>query len=480
MWLWTDNFTRLLLKYPEHTWGSAGYVNGEIDVDKWANDQFHQAVAHPSTALERSQYTQTAQTFAEQRRFNMFALEAATIGNLSALTAESRKNLAALQPAKPSLAGLHAASSLSTPMSCGGITLAFDGTHGAIAQLENDGVVWAGGSDESSALGQLEYVTHNISDFVWYHQSTANGCGQTVCPCRGCQHGFDKFNSSCGGDLHKAFPFQNSSQMICANPTDGRYRPTMKSLHTDGKCRAVVELAFDPHLVQYYGAPQAAWVEVSMDGSPQQASREGSERRAMASHARVNLTLTMWNKTSTRLPESTFFNFRPTRQNSSSTKWAMRKLGSWIDPTDVVLGGNQYQHGVNGAVRYGSPGHAMGSLTIESTDVILASPITEQPAVKEVCPGGKSGDKAWSDVSCTDIWCTWQGTPTAFPGGGTRATGLNPLEEVVGFGYNLHNNLWSINYVTFNPYENDLWAGESWGIGGSADSNYQFRFALEL
>jgi hypothetical protein len=51
---------------------------------------------------------------------------------------------------------------------------------------------------------------------------------------------------------------------------------------------------------------------------------------------------------------------------------------------------------------------------------------------------------------------------------------------VVGFGYNLHNNLWSINYVTFNPYENDLWAGESWGIGGSADSNYQFRFALEL
>ena len=54
MWLWTDNFTRLLLKYPEHTWGSAGYVNGEIDVDKWANDQFHQAVAHPSTPLQRS------------------------------------------------------------------------------------------------------------------------------------------------------------------------------------------------------------------------------------------------------------------------------------------------------------------------------------------------------------------------------------------------------------------------------------------
>ena len=100
MWLWTDNFTRLLLKYPEHTWGSAGYVNGEIDVDKWANDQFHQAVAHPSTALERSQYTQTAQTYAEQRRFNMFALEAATVGDpTSFLTTESRKNLAALQPA---------------------------------------------------------------------------------------------------------------------------------------------------------------------------------------------------------------------------------------------------------------------------------------------------------------------------------------------------------------------------------------------
>jgi hypothetical protein len=455
--------------------------------------------AHPSTELERSQYTQTAQTYAEQRRFNMFALEAATVGDpTSFLTTESRKNLAALQPAKPSLAGLQAASSLSTPMSCGGITLAFDGTHGAIAQLSNDGVVWAGGSDKSSALGQLEYVTHNISDFVWYHQSTANGCGQSVCPCRACEHGFGKFNSSCGGDLHEAFPFQDSSQMSCANPTDGRYRPTMKSLHTDGKCRAVVELGFDPHLVQYYGAPQAAWVEVSMDaGSPaqQEAQHEGSsesERRAMAgSHARINLTLTMWNKTSTRLPESTFFNFRPTRQNSSSAnKWAMRKLSSWIDPTDVVSGGNQYQHGVNGAVRYGSgSGSGSGSsstmtssLTIESTDAILASPITEQAAVKEVCSGGMAAgaDKAWANVSCTDIWCTWQGTPTAFPGGGTLATGLNPLEEVVGFGYNLHNNLWSVNYVVFSPYENDLWDGESWGIGGSADSNYQFRFALEL
>ena len=252
----------------------------------------------------------------------------------------------------------------------------------------------------------------------------------------------------------------------------------MKSLHTDGKCRAVVELAFDPHLVQHYGAPEAAWLDVSMDDSPQESSRENYES-ASASHGRVNITLTLWNKTSTRLPESTFFNFRPTRQSSSIAKWAMKKLSSWIDPLDVVSGGNQYQHGVDGAVRYGD---SQRELTIESTDAILASPITEQPAVKEVCPGSKaaSADKAWANVSCTDMWCTWQGTPTAFPGGGTLATGLNPLKEVIGFGYNLHNNLWSINYVQFSPYENDLWAGEGLGIGGSADSNYQFRFALEL
>ena len=40
---------------------------------------------------------------------------------------------------------------------------------------------------------------------------------------------------------------------------------------------------------------------------------------------------------------------------------------------------------------------------------------------------------------------------------------------------NLHNNLWSINYPVFSPYENELWAGRA-----HDDRNYQFRFALRL
>jgi hypothetical protein len=70
MWLSmrTDNFTRLLLKYPEHTWGSAGYVNGGIDVDKWANEQFHEAVVREKRLLGGSHFERNTINVPRQAR----------------------------------------------------------------------------------------------------------------------------------------------------------------------------------------------------------------------------------------------------------------------------------------------------------------------------------------------------------------------------------------------------------------------------
>ena len=145
-----------------------------------------------------------------------------------------------------------------------------------------------------------------------------------------------------------------------------------------------------------------------------------------------------------------------------------RVILGWVDPEDVVTNGNQYQHGVHRGVRY-------GGLTVETLDAILTSPITDQPARSEVCAGTPASGDDPDKPGCHDIWCTWQGTPTALPGGGTLETGLNSLTDVRGIGYNLHNNLWSINYPVFSPYENELWAGRA-----HDDRNYQFRFALRL
>ena len=113
----------------------------------------------------------------------------------------------------------------------------------------------------------------------------------------------------------------------------------------------------------------------------------------------------------------------------------MDKLGSWVDPTDVVDGGNQYQHGVQTGVQHHGTGAASG-FRVHTLDAILVAPITTQPPLKEVCPGSAAakadvGHDVPANVSCSDIWCTWQGTPTALPGGGTRGARLAAGESVI-------------------------------------------------
>jgi hypothetical protein len=451
------NFTRMLLKYPEHTWGSAGYVEGGIDVSKWSNAAFHQARDRPETAAEKIQQTQTAATYAEQRRFNMFALEALDEFPDSFLAKEARKNLAELHVKLPSVAGLTAVKpeKFTQKLVCRGVSLALD-NNGALSSLSVNGKEYAGTGSE---LAQLQYQTYNQSDFVWYHSSTANGCGQTTCPCRECEHGFGKYNSSC------PIPgFNDNTSHGCANPVRKRSLPTLRALHvSEDQCHMVAELAFAPALSSLYGSPQAAYLslDVATDASV------------------INVSLLLWNKTSTRLPEATWLNFKPRKgENLDANKFEINKLGSWVDPEDVVTNGNQYQHGVH------EEGFRYGDLQVRSMDALLIAPITTQPTVQEICPGTPQS-QAQSLLSeqgfargpptgpgCKDIGCSWGGTPTALPGGGTRGTGLAPLQNLTGLAWNLHNNLWSVNYPVFSPYNNDLWDN------AYDDTNFQFRFQL--
>jgi hypothetical protein len=198
---------------------------------------------------------------------------------------------------------------------------------------------------------------------------------------------------------------------------------------SDDQCTAVVQVAFAPELAREYGAPQVAYLRIEVG-----AAKDDTARADLPPLPVMNLSLTLWNKTSTRLPEATWFNFKtaPPAGSGTAPRWEMNKLSSWIDPMTVVDGGNQYQHGVHTGVR-------SGGLTVETLDAILVAPITAQPAVRETCPGTQA-QPARYEGNCKDIWCTWQGTPTALPGGGTRGAGLAPLPKVVGMGYNLHNN----------------------------------------
>ena len=57
----------------------------------------------------------------------------------------------------------------------------------------------------------------------------------------------------------------------------------------------------------------------------------------------LQIEFNIFNKTSTRLPESLSVVFTPSEQYGFA--WRLSKLGQQIDPKTVVVNGSQYQHG---------------------------------------------------------------------------------------------------------------------------------------
>ena len=60
----------------------------------------------------------------------------------------------------------------------------------------------------------------------------------------------------------------------------------------------------------------------------------------------VDVTLQLFDKMATRLPEALMFAFHPI--TSDDSKFTLDKLGYTVDPSDVVTNGSQRQHGKTG------------------------------------------------------------------------------------------------------------------------------------
>lgn len=107
----------------------------------------------------------------------------------------------------------------------------------------------------------------------------------------------------------------------------------------------------------YYGAPAEMWTLVSLPSDPADNT--------------LRLTVSSYNKTATRLPESLFLRFNITQSPGAPVQWLAGKLDSWVDPTDTALGGNQHHHGVTRGIRAVRPSGA--SMTISSPQAGLAA-----------------------------------------------------------------------------------------------------------
>ena len=155
----------------------------------------------------------------------------------------------------------------------------------------------------------------------------------------------------------------------------------------------------------YYGSPSHFWMNYTF-----------------VSTDSLVMELLWLDKTTTRLGEATMLNFHFDKPSDKVVVLYDDKNEASM--FDVVLNGSQLQHGGHGV--------RTDQFTIYSHHVQL------------VCPIASPSEQA-----------------TVFP------VPLTPINEAVGVGFNLHNNIWSTNYVMWYPFDDQ-------------DGNFKAKFTAKL
>lgn len=291
------NFTRLLLKNSEHTWGLSVFYF--MDPKNWTNAAFNAArAASPKYAA------QSIASWHEQRAYGLdSALEALTLAG-HPLAATIKAAWADLRPSgAPSLDGWTPAAP-ATPHVVGAWTLAFDAVTGAISQLVSGTQTWVDSAADGSFLGLAEYHTYdNTSIFAW--EKAYNGAQP---------------NREFGRD--PSFSSANTELLVAQQRMLGLWsRGSSFLVHADF---GLAKLHTD------YGAPADMWIQYDVSGGA------------------VNVSFTILNKTATRLLEGLFFRCNVT--GASDVAWRVQKIGEDVDPFDVQPGGGARHHGVDAGV----------------------------------------------------------------------------------------------------------------------------------
>lgn len=172
----------------------------------------------------------------------------------------------------------------------------------------------------------------------------------------------------------------------------------------------LVSATFEPSelLHTFYGAPTGVWTQ--FDFPP-----------PGAGSSRVNVSLAIYDKTATRLPEGLFLRLRPAASaappGGGSLAWRVSKLGQEVDvlvkgSEGVMEGGNQRQHGAVGGVsvmqQLSNNTSTQGGqgLFIQTGDAPLAT--FGDPTIFPVPTAAGSADPAFglSIMLITNLWST--------------------------------------------------------------------------
>ena len=356
------NFTRLLLKVPEHTWGNDIKKSlAEFEPGSWTNGQFRAALE-----AGKDNYARTVEAWHRQRAYLLWAVEALPSADPTGLRRAIADEIAALAPAP---AGVPDGFAALTPaqargdLRLGDFTLRLGTRDFGLEGLEGGGTQWAA---PERPLLQPVYSTYVEDDYdeVWdkYAYDMAGSKSWAL-------KDFGKPGSAAASQRrHLRASFHRAS---------GRPGP-------DGGLQALfVEGAFPAGAGEDAGAPRevSLLVEASGDGS-------------------LRATFTWRDKKPTRLPEAFWLRLH----GPLGSDWRMHKMRSSVYQPEVLTNGSALHAVADAGV---TVEFAQQQLNVGSLDAPLVAAGEPSPFYALQPPSRETGKSAGVSFCLTNnIWGT--------------------------------------------------------------------------
>ena len=391
---WYQNFSRLLLKGFEHTWGgNDGFCydrsgkdlpGGMSNPAGYYNAKFHAARADPEGYPRQN----CENYWIDQTNWAIkWANEAIEDPDLRVAITDEVAQLASPAAPDPQAEGFTRVGLGTTIELSGNHTIAMCGNVSAICSFRDaHGVEWA---SEEHPLGLFSYSLYTTEQFdAFLAEYCPNGCSP------------NEFSKPGMPRKEAAVVSPNLQALWIKRRTaeDGSASDELLALGT-----------MPATLNQDYGAPSQVWL------------------RLRGHTGKLDLEITLVNKTATRFAEAGFLTFAPETGNGDGV-WAMDKLGEWVSPLDVADGGSKGMHPVGQGVLYAQ---------------------------------SESSPKAF--FRTLDAGVVKFGQKLPFP------TPMHAEPDMShGVHFLLHDNAWNTNYVFWWPYATP-----------SNQDNLLFRFAIE-
>ena len=336
------NFSRLLIKNGEHTWGKdvKKYLN---DWTNWDNKAFKSHLSTPP-------FQDMVNSWVEQRLWGIdYALEA--LGDHPLLPAIQVQLDLLHFDGVVSTTGYQREDIISArfvlPVKGGTISIQFDDTTGGIVHFSDSRISTESMASSSHPLAQVMYQTFTnksydafLNQYLYTRTSWA-------------YRDFGKYG-------------MNMSTLQVASPT---IKKLWSKLHKEKmEYTFLLQLAFtSDELVSEYGAPEMMWLEVGISND-----------------TLLNMVLYIVNKTATRLPESLSVFFDPPLQDN--TKMFVTKLDSLVPVDSVLHNGSQHLH-ASQTVTYTKPPMTLLSLDTSLLCVGYPTPFPTPPSKPAINDG---------------------------------------------------------------------------------------------